>query len=237
MKMFHGLALFVVALVTTVIAPPQAKAILTLTLQNGSTTVSISDACAAGCTGGTDLNGLANVVTFIGTVGDWLVNVSTTLSNNNTNPLLDLNSIDSYLTASGGSSPLTIEASQNGYTNGLTAVTTHVGGTISPGSGGSATYTAFGGNSDTLFDYSNQLGPVLGPFTTPSFSGDGTGGTLSVNPYSLTLRAVLDYTTAGFHTTSADFAINGVPEPTSVSLMIGLVLVAAGALRRKMRQA
>lgn len=201
-----------------------AYATVTITLTNGASTVTLADGAAG------DSCGAANCVTFNGALGNYIVNVSTGISNNGLNPYLDLASVNLALGANAGL--LTITTSQTGYTATAPQFNFQVGGTSSLG--GSSSFSAYGGNSNTLFDTSHQIGSTL-TFPGSPYSGSITGGGNTVNPYSLTLVATLNGVTAG--AASFDAAINAVPEPASVALLGGVLLFTAGAIRRKMRRA
>src|ERR1044072_4133313 len=67
---------------------PRANATVQITLTNGASSVTLTDGAAG------DVCAVANCVTFSGTVGNYLVNVSTGLANNGFNPFLDLNSVN-----------------------------------------------------------------------------------------------------------------------------------------------
>jgi hypothetical protein len=71
-------------------------------------------------------------------------------------------------------------------------------------------------------------------FPTSPFSGAVIGGGNTINPYSLTLVATINGITAGV--ASFDAAIDAVPEPVSVSMLGGVLLFTATAIRRKLRR-
>jgi hypothetical protein len=128
---------------------------------------------------------------------------------------------------------LTITASQTGYTVGAPNFKFDVGGTSSLG--GNVSFAAYGGNSNTSFDTSRKIGSTLNFGTTSPFSGTTSGLGNTVNPYSLTIVGSLTGVTAG--AASFNAAINAVPEPASVTLLGGVLLLTARAIRRKMRRA
>jgi len=219
---FKGLMGLAAAGVLALVCTPQANATVQIKLTNGASTVTIVDGGAG------DVCAAANCVTFSGTLGNYVVNISTGLANN-FNPFLDLNSVN--LAVAGNAGLLTIEASADGYSVGAPQFNLQVGGTS--GLGGATTFAAYGGTNNTLFNKTHQIGSTLvfAPGVTP-YSGVSTGGGSTVNPYSLTLVATLNGLTAG--AASFNAAIDAVPEPVSVSLLGGVLLLSATALRRKL---
>src|SRR5260221_5691672 len=87
-------------------------------------------------------------------------------------------------------------------------------------SGGSGTETGFvyGGSSNVLGVISPLLGTV-GPLSGAFFGGNGNFTlTPGVNPFSLTAGVEITRTTAG--TTTGDFNVSSVPEPSTWAMMI-----------------
>lgn len=206
--------------VAAFLCAPRANATVEISLTNGASTVTVVDGAVG------DTCTLANCVTFNGTLGNYLINVSTGLSQDGVNPFLDLNSVNLTTVANAGL--LTIKTSSNGYLTNGTQFQLKVGGT--DGTGGTVAFSAFGGSSNTLFDTSNQFGSTL-VFNSGAFSGTTTGAGNSANPFSLTLEAQINGVTAG--ATSFDAALDAVPEPASVFLLGGAFLGLASIIRRK----
>jgi PEP-CTERM motif len=174
-------------------------------------------------------NATTGVYTFDGSVGGYLVNVTTGVGSPSL-PLgaLDLNSID---VAPGGSSgPLTIEWSENGITTLEDAWTMAFGGTLISGSGSTISNTAYQSNTNGFFATTNQIGTIVPTFTGASFSGTSDGSVSGVTaPYSLTEVVTLDG--VGPTSYSGDASLTA-PEPASL-VLLGSVLVAVIAFRRK----
>jgi hypothetical protein len=202
------------------VSAPQANATVSIKLTNGATTVIVADGSAQ------DSCAIANCVTFNGSIGNYLINVSTGIANNTVNPFLDLNSVN--LAIAGNAGVLTIATSYNGYTTSAPNFLFQVGGTSSLG--GPTSFSAYGGNTNTLFDTSHLIGSMN--FASSPYSNTVVGGGSSVNPYSLTIVASLTGVTAG--AASFDAAIDAVPEPVSVSMLGGVLLLSATAIRRKL---
>lgn len=172
-----------------------------------------------------DLCPVAGCVTFSGGVGVFIVNVSTGTHGHPGG--IDLNSVD--VGAGGGT--LTIMLSDNGMSPLSNEFRLEIGGTIG---GGTLDVMGFGGNSDTLFDTSHQIGSTL-TFNTSPFAGETFGSVTGVAPYSLTIETILTFGALGGHT-SYDASLDPVPEPSSVALLGGVLLLTAGVLRRKLRK-
>jgi hypothetical protein len=143
-----------------------------------------------------------------------------------------------------------IEARADGYTNNSPGFSLLANGNTTLT--GSNAIDAFGGNANTICPAGvNTCSAATGPATlifggivpgapsagTPTvvqLAGSGPGN--SVNPYELSLLFA-NTGPGGPGSTSGDIQLNAVPEPVSVALMGGVVLVAVGAIRRKMRRA
>jgi hypothetical protein len=121
----------------------------------------------------------------------------------------------------------------------------------------SGTYTdaAYGGNNNNICPAgtsacwngttnpapsgtSSNLIASGGPFTSPTAWGVNKSSSVgnTANPYSLGIVVSLANPT-GLSTMSGDANINFVPEPASVMLLGGVLLVVAGAVRRKVSRA
>lgn len=194
-----------------------AQAAPVLALSSGLTNIICADGDAA-C----DSNPLAGVVTFIGAVGAFTVNVSTGL-NDSISPtnLIDLNSVN--IGVNGGT--LTIGFSETGYThNGV--ISGAWGGTLS-GEGASVSAAAYAGLGNILFQQDVLLGS-LGPFGGPAFASTFTSSPL-IGPYSLT--QIVTITSPSSVSYSGDFELK-VPEPSGLAL-VGAGLLGVGMIRRR----
>jgi len=218
-----GALLGVLALVCT-----PAYATIEIKITDGTTSVDVLDGSAL------DSCPAANCVTFNGAIGDWNVNVDTGTSMGASAPnIMDLN-FNGHHTASATSTTLTITLSDNGFIPASPGFTDLVNGNQT--AGGTTTATLFGGNSNTKFDTTQKIGSVL-TFTTATISAaDGGSAATSVSPYSLTQVLTLTYGTAAGQTTG-DWAVQGVPEPASVTLLGGVLLAIVSGIRRKARRA
>jgi len=200
-----------------------ANATLQMTLTSGAAT--------SGPVSTNSCPGPSCVVTFVGAVGNWLVNVSTG-SGLGVIPgvSLDLNSIDSSTT--GSSTPLVITLVESG----LTLAPGYSGMYNGNGSYSSVQMQAFDGTS--LGSIPNLIGST-GLITNPTpgtpvaLDGSLSGST---TPGDTALAIVLTFNSPGPGGGSGDAFLTGVPEPASVLMLGGILLVVGGALRRKVRQ-
>ena len=233
--MRHKAYLLAGVIATLVAFSPTASASLQLTLSSGATTVTINDGGAG------DLSPFSGQITFIGMVGTWSMNVTT--GTVGTNPLIDLNSVDTLGIGSGtGANALSLKFSSTGYSTPFAATfDAAVGGTLAVTHG--LSYSAYVDTTNALNGVQTLIGSTLS-FSNPSppgvsplpFAGITAGGFAAANtPYSLTQVVTISGTKGG--TTSFDASIEAVPEPATVALLGGVLLAAFGTLRRKARRA
>jgi len=218
--------LVVVALVLGI--QTSSHAIATLSLSDGITTVIVADG------GVGDLNVAADAVTFSGTVGAWLINVSTGLTNSALGGTpaaahMDLNSVN---VLSSGASTLTIRFSEIDYTGllsgGIFSSILQAGGTLTAPAGSSVGFSAFLDPGNGLFVQTSPIG-TIGPFGPGAFSGTGGGSAATGTPFSLTLDGILTF--AGPGSASFNYELQSVPEPISL-ILLGSGLAGVGLYRR-----
>lgn len=190
----------------------QATAILELSSNNGLSWTTITDGLAG------DVNSAAGAITFVGSIGNWNINVTTGLTKpavgTATLPVMDLSSVD----VSTGKGTLLIKFIDDGFGPSSGSLISSVGGTT-PGT------VSF----ETLLNGS----PInsFGPFSGPAFSAStAVGASLASNS---TLEMDASITHAGSGTTSFDYT-NDVPEP-GMLLMLGTGLVGLAFFRIRRR--
>lgn len=190
-------------------------------------------------TGSDAFSGTPGIVSFMGTIGSWLANVSTGISKPLTGdasfPVMDLNSVN--VSSSGVGGTLMIQFTDDTFTSTtITGFETLVGG-ITGGTFSLATYyDATNANAAGSFATATLL-DTLGPYGVGAFSGTATGMLVgsTVNPYSLSLVATITHG-AGIKTSSFDGELHPVPEPATM-LLFGTGLAGlAGARRRKAKK-
>ncbi|MBI4529437.1 MAG: PEP-CTERM sorting domain-containing protein [Deltaproteobacteria bacterium] len=186
--------------------------------------------------GGThpDSNPVLGAVTFIGTVGVWVVNVTTALSkplppNSPSVAHIDLNSVNT----STGAGTLIIQNTDENFQLVPFGINfrSNIGGTLAPGS---LTYQEWMDFANVHFGMGGPTPGQLGPFAGPgAFSSTLTtvvpyGGQL----FSLTEEVTLVHTAAGTSSFDAESHLEAVPEPASL-LLLGSGLMGLSFLGRR----
>ena len=211
----------VLAVLLAAMAVPAAFATAELVLVSGATTVDVLDGS------GLDSNLAPGAVTYVGAVGNWNLNITSGIEGST--PFFDLVSFDS---TDSQTDPIALLFSDTVALP--SSFTLNAGGTVST-SGGTPTVVFGAFTGAAKFDLTHQIGSFLTFHTTP-YSGSTSGATFAGDT-SLTLAASIDLGAGHKGAASFDSALDTVPEPASVSMLGGVLLILGGALRRRIKKA
>jgi hypothetical protein len=181
-----------------------------LQLATGDISITISDGSLL------DANSASGVVTYIGPIGNWNINVTTgqTHIGTESNPIFDLNSVDSSSTVSNAPADLIIMLSDTGFVGGSPRpFNASIGGTTY----GTLSYNTYFGVG--LFDTSNQVASLI--FPVSPFSGSGSVIGNPEQSFSMTQVVTISHP-AGNNISSFNGMLsdpNPVPEPSSLILL------------------
>jgi len=200
------------------------------------------------CTGGDDVivqdNGAGDSFAGAGAINftaaafgyTFLVNTSQSkpMVGSASEPQLDLNFT---ATSNGTAGNVFLYASDIDFTLAGGSALLTIGGTNSGGSG-TVTGRAWGGTSNTEFQFSgaNLISSFAG-LTGPTFAGSVTSPFASVvNPYSLTIGMQITRASAGTTTGNLNLLVSAIPEPSTwASILMGAALVGFVVRRRRRR--
>jgi hypothetical protein len=201
---------------------------------NGTCTNTVGTPCST-LTGDSD-GGITGQTTVSGTINGWKITVVAGVTNSpSLTPVgLDLASLTAVC-STGSCGDLLVEYSDINFNVAVPAggfTTTY---SSTQAGTGSTLQKAWFDNGNTLFTQTTLIGTV-GPFTSSNVGHASGGAIASDSSYSLTLAQFFSGGTNGTQY-SVDGNITAVPEPVSVSLLGGVLLVTVGAIRRKMRRA
>jgi len=207
----------IIIAMATIASVGSAYAVGTLTLFDGTTTITVPDQ------GSGDSNPAVGVVTFIGSIGVWNINVDTGTTKPAVIGQMDL----AFLASATGAGTLTITFSDTGF-GGLDNL-----------------LDVFGGTRATNASITDQILVngvaviTLGPFGTGSttFSGSGSALGVDLSPSDVVSLVVTITEGTGGGLNSGDKNLGGltVPDGGSAVALLGIALTGIEAARRLFR--
>lgn len=205
-----------------------AEAAMKLRLSDGSSQLEIQDGLA------NDSCAASGVICFLGNLNGWLMNITTGTSKPVMTGGLGLQSLD----IRGGSGTLVISLTDTdfGPTNysptGLHNLKLSAAG-IMASPGGSLTLQGYQSNTNAEYAQTNTTGAAVFASSLSPFSGSTSGGPVNlVGPYSVTQVATVSFGAGGGYALfSSDLGF--APEPTTLVLLGGVLLLTGRALRRR----
>lgn len=245
-------AFLAIAGLVALLGVPKANATIEVRIINVVGGVAVGD---TGWTAGTG-NGIDSAI-FTGTVGNYTVTSDIAVSHLTSNPLLDM-AYSATSQANPNPGTIIIEAMANGYNEPIgSSAFEFVDNGNSGFASGTFTDRAWGGNSNNICPggpsacWNGTTNPA--PSGTPTvlaliapgvsvpspnvWNVDQFGGAVTTNPFALGIAVTLTNPT-GLSTMSGDAKINStVPEPASVALLGGVLLLVGTKLRRRARRA
>lgn len=209
-KCVKGIAIAAVFIVVLVGLVRPAQAVLTLELQSGATTVSITDNLPG------DLAPQPGVILFFGSVGVFTLNVTigiTDVGSATPNLIMDLTSVNQ--SSGPGTLTTTLQDTALLFPTGPTTFVSNITGT--PVNSSLSYFLTIDGNPVL------SGGPLTGSFADPQTATVNVG-----SPYTMTLQT--EITANGASTTDYGWKVR-VPEPSTV-LLFGSGLLVVGLLAR-----
>jgi hypothetical protein len=191
---------------------------LSITVSDGvNPSITVSDG------GLLDMSAGDGVVTFMGAVGNWSMNVTTGTSypmiGAQDFPMIDLNSVD-VSSSAGGDLTLSVTdtyANWEALSSGITGFMGSVGGTTSGTV--NVTFDINGVSHSILWDDMTTFGSAF----AASQNWMGVPGSVG-DPFDLTITAVINHSAAGMTSFDAEIVPAPVPEPGTMALL-GIVLL------------
>lgn len=178
-----------------------------------------------------DIVPLSGAITFAGSLGGWLINVTTGLSGPVLSapfPHLDLNSVN-VTSPSGGNLTIMLTDTDFTFSDPVAAFVTSLGGTTN----GNLSFQVYVNNDNTEFSTAGTKVADFGPFGSGAFSASAGGFAPISGPYSVTLVATFAHSRAG-QVTSFDGEFQ-IPEPEALA-MFGIGLLGMGGLIARRRR-